>query len=178
MRIILWIVVLPMSLMVLPSDVKADWHNPHHPHPIWHLFHVPHYVLGPWYSYWPHHAHFQSPPPLGVFPHYPARMTPDPSLQPGVPVPSYPGAVPQPGSYQPPSGNNNNNNQNWQPPQPKELNKTGYAPSYHRQTGYRPAYQQPVRYGQQGYRGYPPQPWQGYQPVGYQYQAPAYWYGR
>jgi hypothetical protein len=32
--------------------------------------------LHPWYTYFPHEAHFQSPAPYGFYPHYPACMTP------------------------------------------------------------------------------------------------------
>src|SRR5262245_44509712 len=48
--------------------------------------------LAPWYTYFPYEAHFQTPAPTGLYPHWPAP----------VPAPAPPGTGnPQPGQPQP-----------------------------------------------------------------------------
>jgi hypothetical protein len=54
-------------------------------------------TAGPWYSYWPYDAHFQSPAPTGCFPYWPSSETAA-ALPSGGVVP--PVAVGQPGTYQ------------------------------------------------------------------------------
>jgi hypothetical protein len=58
-------------------------------------------LAGPWYSYWPYEAHFQTPAPVGCFPYWPGPAAGQP-VPTGAAVPALtsPTAV-QPSSYQP-----------------------------------------------------------------------------
>jgi hypothetical protein len=107
-------------------------------------------TLGPWYTYWPLDAQFQTP----ANPHYP--YWPAPQIPPpGVPLGSAP-VPPAPAPAQPPVT---------QPP----LNAGPAAPP---PTTPPPVNTQPDAGLEPA--GYPT----SLQPVGYQGQMPAYWYGR
>jgi hypothetical protein len=131
----------------------------------------------PWYTYWPHEAHFQLPAPItSPYPSWPQPWPPaagngafDPhelgGQQPGL-VP--PGVQPpglQPPGVQPPG---------LQPPGAGNPAAPGALPNLNSTTSFYPFQQAPAS----APAAYPPVSY-GPQPTGYYYyQPPSYWYGR